>query len=61
EAAQNASFQSAKDREINMKQWFGVLYRIFLGQDSGPRIGSFVALIGADKAIARLRAHLDGA
>ncbi|MDH5509327.1 MAG: hypothetical protein OEZ32_03120, partial [Nitrospinota bacterium] len=60
ESAQNASFQSAKEREINMKQWFGVLYRIFLGQDSGPRIGSFVVLIGVEKAIARLKAHLDG-
>ncbi|MDH4184002.1 MAG: lysine--tRNA ligase [Nitrospinota bacterium] len=59
EAAQNASFQAAKERGINMKQWFGALYGILLGQDSGPRIGSFVALIGVVRAVARLKAHLE--
>ncbi len=43
-----------------MKDWFRTLYRVFLGQSQGPRIGSFIALLGFEKTIERLDAHLDG-
>lgn len=33
--------------EQNMKDWFSALYQILLGQEQGPRIGSFIALYGA--------------
>jgi lysyl-tRNA synthetase class 1 len=59
EAAQSASFHAAKEREVNMKEWFVTLYRILVGQDSGPKIGSFVALIGVEKAVERLKVHLE--
>ena len=59
EAAQNASFQAAKERGVNMKEWFITLYRILIGQDSGPKIGSFVTLIGVERAVEQLKAHLD--
>lgn len=32
--------------EQNMKDWFSALYQILLGQEQGPRIGSFIALYG---------------
>lgn len=59
DAAQNLAFQAAKAHEVGMKDWFKTLYRVFLGQSSGPKIGSFVALIGVDRALERLRGHLD--
>jgi lysyl-tRNA synthetase class 1 len=55
---QTLVFQVAKDREIRTKDWFRALYRIFLGQSQGPRIGSFIALLGYVTCIERLGAHL---
>ena len=34
--------------EKNMRDWFSALYQILLGQDQGPRMGSFIALYGVD-------------
>ena len=43
----------------NLRDWFGALYQVLLGQDQGPRMGSFIALYGVpemgtllDRAIA---------
>ncbi len=47
-----------RTREIRTKDWFRALYRIFLGQSQGPRIGSFIALLGYATCIERLGAHL---
>ena len=33
----------------NLREWFLVLYQILLGQDQGPRLGSFAKLYGLDK------------
>ena len=33
----------------NLRDWFMALYQILLGQEQGPRFGSFVALYGIDK------------
>ena len=43
-----------------MKDWFRTLYRVFLGQSQGPRIGSFIELLGVEKTIERLDTHLGG-
>jgi lysyl-tRNA synthetase class 1 len=56
---QTMVFQVAKEREIRTKDWFRELYRIFLGQSQGPRIGSFIALLGYADCVARLQAHLE--
>jgi lysyl-tRNA synthetase class 1 len=56
---QTMVFQVAKDREIRTKDWFRELYRIFLGQSQGPRIGSFIALLGYATCVERLQAHLE--
>ena len=31
----------------NLREWFGILYAMLLGQTEGPRMGSFIALYGA--------------
>jgi lysyl-tRNA synthetase class 1 len=55
---QSVAFQVSKDKGVGAKEWFRTLYRVFLGQSSGPRIGTFIALLGLDKAIERLEIHL---
>lgn len=58
EVLQTLVFQVAKDCGVQPKEWFRTLYRIFLGQSQGPRLGSFIALLGIDKAAERIEAHL---
>ncbi|WP_181708363.1 lysine--tRNA ligase [Chthonobacter rhizosphaerae] len=41
-------------------EWFAALYQILLGQEKGPRFGSFVALYGLDETVAMIDAALDG-
>lgn len=50
---QNLVFQIGKNHgyEKNMRDWFLALYQILLGQDQGPRMGSFIALFGVDNFI----------
>ncbi len=50
---QNIVFEIGKNHgyEKNMRDWFLALYQILLGQDQGPRMGSFIALFGVDNFI----------
>ncbi len=50
---QNLVFQIGKNHgyEKNMREWFLSLYQILLGQDQGPRMGSFIALFGVDNFV----------
>jgi len=43
-----------------LKDWFQALYQILLGQDSGPRMGSFIALYGIPETIALLNRAVKG-
>jgi len=44
----------------NLREWFQALYEVLLGQSSGPRMGSFVALYGVDETTALLDRVLSG-
>ena len=44
-------YETAKDNAIPMKRWFESLYQILLGQNTGPRMGSFVAIYGIDASL----------
>jgi lysyl-tRNA synthetase class 1 len=52
-AMQNIVFQIGRENgyEKNMRDWFLALYQILLGQDQGPRIGSFICLFGIENFI----------
>jgi lysyl-tRNA synthetase class 1 len=43
-----------------LKNWFQALYELLLGQDQGPRMGSFIALYGVDETIALITKVLAG-
>jgi lysyl-tRNA synthetase class 1 len=40
--------------------WFGMLYEVLLGEEKGPRFGSFVALYGLDETRALIAEALSG-
>jgi len=43
-----------------LRDWFKALYQILLGQDSGPRMGSFIALLGVDEAVSLIERAIAG-
>jgi len=50
QAIQSAVFAVGKAAEYeNLREWFQALYQVLLGQDQGPRFGSFVALYGVEE------------
>ena len=50
ETIQTIVYDIGKEAEYeNLRDWFMALYQILLGQEQGPRFGSFVALYGIDK------------
>jgi lysyl-tRNA synthetase, class I len=44
----------------NLKDWFKALYEILLGQSTGPRMGSFIALYGIEETKALIEKVLAG-
>lgn len=44
----------------NMRAWFGAMYEVLLGQEQGPRMGSFIALYGVDETLALIDKALKG-
>ncbi|MGI9408144.1 MAG: lysine--tRNA ligase [Hyphomicrobiaceae bacterium] len=44
----------------NLRNWFGALYEVLLGQTQGPRFGSFIALYGVEETRAMINAALEG-
>lgn len=52
EAIQEQVFEVGKRHNYsNLRDWFKALYQILLGQDEGPRMGSFIALYGVDETV----------
>jgi lysyl-tRNA synthetase class 1 len=43
-----------------LREWFQALYQVLLGQDQGPRFGSFVALYGVKETAALIHDALAG-
>ncbi len=61
ETLQSLVFSVGKDHEFeNLRDWFKALYQVLLGQDQGPRFGSFIALYGLDETIKLLEKGLNG-
>jgi len=42
----------------NLKDWFSAFYQVILGQDQGPRLGSFIKFYGIKKTIGLLEEKL---
>ncbi|MDH5489804.1 MAG: lysine--tRNA ligase, partial [Rhodospirillaceae bacterium] len=44
----------------NLRDWFKACYEILLGQEQGPRLGSFIALYGMNETITLITRALAG-
>ena len=61
EAIQNEVYAVGKEHDFaNLRDWFQGLYQVLLGQDQGPRFGSFVALYGIAETRALIAEALAG-
>ena len=61
EEIQNIVFAVGKENNFeNLRFWFKSLYEILLGQDQGPRIGSFIALYGIKDTITLIDSAIKG-
>jgi len=59
---QSAVFSVGKEFNYEpLRDWFKALYETLLGQEQGPRMGSFIALYGVDRTIALIDAALERA
>lgn len=60
EALQNRVYEAGRASGMPLRDWFGLLYRTLLGQDSGPRFGGFVAVYGVRETVALLDRAIAG-
>lgn len=52
--------KSNEDVFPGLRDWFKALYQILLGQDQGPRMGSFMALYGVEESLGLITRALAG-
>ncbi len=62
EALQTLIYEVGKRYPVfaNLRDWFKALYQVLLGQDQGPRMGSFIALYGVKDSVALLNRAIAG-
>ena len=61
DAIQSLVFEIGKKYEFEpLRNWFKALYQVLLGQDQGPRFGSFIALYGVTETKALIEKALAG-
>jgi len=61
ETIQNAVYEVGKQHEFeSLRDWFRALYEVLLGQEQGPRMGSFIALYGLPETVELIRRALAG-
>ena len=61
EDLQNQVYETGKQFGFEkLRDWFRALYEVLLGQEQGPRMGSFIALYGVPETVALIRRALDG-
>lgn len=57
EPIQTGAYTLARDNDVPPKDFFRLLYQVILGKPSGPRIGSFVAQMGAERIAQLIAQH----
>ena len=61
DALQTEIFSIGKEHEFdNLREWFQALYQVLLGQDQGPRFGSFAVLYGIEPTRKLIKEGLAG-
>ncbi|RAL20956.1 lysine--tRNA ligase [Lujinxingia litoralis] len=52
EELQSATYSAGKDHGVALGKWFRAMYRMLIGQDRGPRLGTFIHLYGVKETVA---------
>lgn len=61
EDVQSVVYEVGKEAEFDpLREWFGALYEVLLGQTQGPRFGSFAAIYGIAETTALIERALAG-
>jgi len=55
---QSRIFDISRRNEVEIKEFFTILYRILVGADRGPRIGNYVLDLGIDRTCDLVHAYL---
>lgn len=50
-ALQALIFDVAKEKDVEARSFFSAFYQVLLGQEQGPRFGSFARLVGVDRVL----------
>jgi len=59
EKIQSKIFETARENNIPVKEFFKTLYLIVTGREYGPRLGPLIADIGVDKVIRTIKTKID--
>lgn len=59
EEIQTEIFTQAKDNDLPPKELFASVYKLLSGQSSGPRLGSFIHLMGEEEVAERLKKAME--
>ncbi|MEZ4461066.1 MAG: lysine--tRNA ligase [bacterium] len=51
EELQNATYAAGKENDLKLGHWFACMYRMLLGQERGPRLGTFIQLYGVSETL----------
>jgi lysyl-tRNA synthetase class 1 len=60
EEIQNKAYELGNESGVSLGEWFQTMYRLLLGQDQGPRLGSFVHMFGIESTIEAIDERLEG-
>lgn len=55
----SAGKENGYDKD-ELREWFQAIYQVLLGQDQGPRFGSFIQLYGVEDTVKLIHDALDG-
>ncbi len=54
-SVQEFVFEIGKTTNLELKDWFKLMYEVLLGQETGPRMGSFFAIFGRENSVNLIR------
>ncbi len=57
-ALQSLVFDVAREHNLEPKLFFSAIYQVLLGQERGPRFGSFAKLVGNDRVVELIDEHV---
>ncbi len=55
EELQSATYAAGKENGLKLGKWFAAMYRLLLGQERGPRLGTFMQLYGVENTLNLIR------